>query len=347
MTRVSVLFVFIILISGCNPSQPTFAKPKPLKTNKTLSTIAFGSCNKQYLPQPIWEFVTQNKPDLWIWLGDNIYGDTENMDTLKKKYDLQKSNQEYQKLIRTCPIIGIWDDHDYGTNDGDKNYPKKAESRDLMLDFLDVSKKAPIRKREGAYQAYTFGKKEKKVKVILLDGRYFRDELTKDNSKKKRYLPNETGDVLGETQWQWLADQLSDKSINLYLIGCGIQMIPKDHRFEKWANFPRARQRLFDLLQEKQPKGVILLSGDRHIAEISKIKLDGLPYDLYDITSSGLNRSWENIGEEFNQYRVDNKMIGQKNFGLLKIDWNAQPLKVKVEIRGLQNKLHFDQEIDF
>jgi alkaline phosphatase D len=299
------------------------------------------------LEQPIWDFVVQNNPDLWIWLGDNIYGDTQNMEVLKKKYDIQKSNPDYQKLLKKSPIIGIWDDHDYGINDGDKNYPKKEESKELMLDFLDVSKKAEVRKREGAYQAYTFGKKDKKVKIILLDGRYFRDKLTKDDSKKKRYLPNETGDVLGETQWQWLSKELEDSTITLNVIGCGIQMIPKDHRFEKWANFPQARQRLFDLLAEKQPKGVILLSGDRHIAEISKTKLDGLPYDLYDITSSGLNRSWEDIGEEYNELRVDNKMTGQRNFGILKIDWNANPLKVKVEIRGLENKLHFEQEILF
>ncbi len=182
------------------PKPPTFVNYKSLNTEKLLTTIAFGSCNKHDLPQPIWESVIQNQPDLWIWLGDIIYGDTENMETLKKKYDAQKSNIEYQKLVETCPVIGIWDDHDYGTNDGDKNYSKKEESKQLLLNFLDVSNKSPVRKREGAYQSFTFGKKDKKVKIILLDGRYFRDELKKDNSQKKRYLPNETGDVLGEAQ---------------------------------------------------------------------------------------------------------------------------------------------------
>ena len=327
MKRFVFYFVTILLISSGKYAQPNIIKPKPLTPKKTLTTIAFGSCNKHNLPQPIWEFVVQNQPDLWIWLGDNIYGDTENMDTLKKKYNAQKSNFEYQKLVKTCPVIGIWDDHDYGTNDGDKNYPKKVESKALMLDFLDVPKKAEVRKRKGAYQSYTFGKKKEKVKIILLDGRYFRDELTKDDSKKKRYIPNETGDVLGETQWQWLSQELSDTSIALNIIGCGIQMIPKDHRFEKWANFPKARKRLFNLLEAKQPKGVVLLSGDRHIAEISKIKLEGLPYDLYDITSSGLTSSWEDIGEEYNELRVDDKMTGQKNFGIIKIDWNAHAIE--------------------
>jgi len=347
MKRFTIFFILILCISNCKTEQLAFVKPKPLNTNKSPTTIAFGSCNKQYEPQPLWEIIVQNEPDLWIWLGDNIYGDTVDMEVLKKKYELQKSNTEYQQLLKTCPIIGIWDDHDYGTNDGDKNYPEKEKSKELMLDFLGVPNNAAVRKREGAYQAYTIGKKGKKVKIILLDGRYFRDELIKDNSKKKRYILNETGDILGEVQWEWLSQELSDTSIALNIIACGTQMIPKDHRFEKWANFPKARKRLFDLLEEKQPKGVILLSGDRHIAEISKIKLDGLPYDLYDITSSGMTHSWENIREEYNELRVNDKMTGEKNFGVLKIDWDARPLKVKVEIRGLENKLHFDQEIQF
>jgi alkaline phosphatase D len=347
MKKASFLLLVILLIFSCRKTQPVFVKPKPLNLNKSLTTIAFGSCNKHNAPQPIWEFVVQNQPDLWIWLGDNIYGDTENMETLKKKYDAQKSNPAYQKLLKFCPIIGIWDDHDYGENDGDKNYPKKEESKELLLEFLDVPNKAAVRKREGAYQTYTFGKKNKKVKILLLDGRYFRDELTKDYSEKNRYQPNESGDVLGEAQWKWLSQELSDTSAALNIIGCGIQMIAKDHGYEKWANFPRARKRLFDLLEEKQPKGVILLSGDRHIAEVSKIKLDGLPYDLYDITSSGLSHSWQTIGEEYNELRVEDKMTGQKNFGIIKIDWNATPLKIKIEIRGLENKLHFEQDIKF
>ena len=347
MKRSCLFLLTILLFSNCETEKPSLVKPKPLNTNKSLTTIAFGSCNKQYKPQPLWESIVQNEPDLWIWLGDNIYGDTKNMDGLKRKYDLQNSNKEYQKLLKANPIIGIWDDHDYGTNDSDKNFPEKLESKDLLLEFLDVPGDAAVRKREGVYQSYTLGEVGKKAKIILLDGRYFRDELEKDNSLKKRYIPNKTGDILGEAQWQWLSQELSDTSIALNIIGCGIQFIPKDHRFEKWANFPKARKRLFNLLEEKQPKGAILLSGDRHIAEISKIKLEALPYDLYDITTSGLTHSWEDIGEEYNELRVDDKMTGEKNFGIMQIDWNSQPLKVKVEIRGLENKLHFDQEIQF
>ncbi len=345
MKNLFILFVISLMYSACE--QPPTVLPVALDTNKTLTTIAFGSCNKHDLPQPMWKNIIANQPDLWIWLGDNIYGDTEDMALMQAKYNQQNANTDYQNLRATCPIIGIWDDHDYGTNDGDKNYSKKVESKKLMLDFLDVPADAAVRQREGAYQSFTFGKDHQKIKIILLDARYFRDTLQKDASQQKRYLPNETGDILGDAQWDWLANELADTTIALNIIGCGIQVIAKDHRFEKWANFPKARKRLFELLETQQPNAAILLSGDRHIGEVSKIKLDGLPYDLYDITSSGLTHSYEQVGVEENEHRVGDKLTGVLHFGVMKIDWNATPLTLKVEMKNVKNQIIFEELIKF
>ena len=317
-------------------------------TSKTLTTIAFGSCNKGNESQSIWQDINSNNPDLWIWLGDNIYGDTKNPNVLKRKYDIQKANAEYKKLIEKTPVIGTWDDHDYGQNDGNKTHPIKKESQQLLLDFLDVPANAKVRTQEGVYQAYTFGKGKQKVKIILLDTRYFRDELVKNPNKSgQRYLPNETGTILGGAQWQWLEGELRNSDAAIHIIGSGIQMIPEEHNYEKWANFPNEYDRLFDLIEKIQPNQPILVSGDRHLAEISKINLRKTGQPLYDITSSGLTHSYEKILEkgEANRHRVGNKLTGQKNFGLFHIDWSTTPPKVKVEIRGLENELIFDEEI--
>ena len=75
-------------------------------------SIAFGSCNHQWEEQPIWNQVLKNKPDLWIWLGDIIYADTEDMSKMKSEYDLQKRNVDYQKLLANSDVIGIWDNYD-------------------------------------------------------------------------------------------------------------------------------------------------------------------------------------------------------------------------------------------
>ena len=264
---------------------------------------------------------------------------------MKQKYDLQLSNEGYQKLTKNCPVIGIWDDHDYGVNDGGKEFVKKKETKALMLDFLGVAEDATVRSREGAYQAYTYGPKGKQIKVILLDARYFRDDIQRDKSKKARYIPNEEGDILGEAQWAWLEAELDNSKAQVHLIASGIQFIPEEHRFEKWANFPKAQQRLMDLIGKTKPSKAILLSGDRHIAEVSKKEIKGLSYPLYEITSSGLTHSYEKAGKEKNKYRVS-PLVGQKNYGILKFDWSGKVPKVRALVKGLENKVFIDLILD-
>ena len=317
-----------------------------LPKDKPLQTIAFGSCNRADLDQKMWPAVLANRPDLWIWLGDNIYADTENMGAMRSMYLKQKHHPEYRQFRASTPVIGIWDDHDYGVNDGDKTYAKKKESQQLMLDFLDVPADAAVRKQEGAYQSFTFGPKGKRVKVILLDGRYFRDQLKPGAPLSgTRYQPNEQGDVLGEKQWQWLEQELKTSDAQVHIIGCGIQFIPTEQRYEKWANFPAARKRLLDLLGKLKPKGALLISGDRHIAELNKIALSGNEYTLYELTSSGLTHTWS-LGSdpEPNAFRAGDMVIA-RNFALIRIDWTKPVPTLRVEVRGLGNKLLLDQPV--
>lgn len=317
----------------------------PPDTSKTLKTIAFGSCNRVNLPQDIWKSIHEDKPDLWLWLGDIIYADTENMSKLENMYNRQKSNEEYVKFISETPVIGIWDDHDYGQNDGGKDFSKKVESQQLLLDFLDVSKDAPVRKREGIYQSYTFGVDSQTVKIILLDTRYFRDELQSNPTKETRYLINETGDVLGETQWKWLEKELSESDAKINIICSSIQVIAEEQAFEKWANFPTARQRLLDLILKTQPNNPLILSGDRHIAEVAKIEMEGLNQPLFEVTSSGLTHAYTKAGakKEQNKYRVG-EVVNQRHFALLKIDWET--VRLTIEIRGVENELLYTKILE-
>lgn len=297
----------------------------------TISKIAFGSCTHQHDSLQMWDEIRDQNPGLIILTGDNIYSDTHNMDTLKKEYDFQKNRADYQAMINTAPVIGIYDDHDYGVNDGGKTYPKKKESKALLLDFLDVPKDNEVYNHEGAYQSYTYN--GGKLKVILLDTRYFRDTLEIDTETAARYLANAGGDILGEEQWTWLEKELKESKADINLIISSIQIIPEEHLYEKWANFPSARKRFFDLISATQPKGAILISGDRHMAEISKMELENLPYPLYEITSSGLTHTWSTDNPEANKYRVKNK-IAKKNYGLLEFKYEDNKVQTTIEIKG-------------
>ena len=69
-----------------------------------INTIAFGSCAFQFGKQGIWEKVSMNNPDCWIWLGDNIYGDSENIEVLERKYAKLKSNPNYKAFSESLPV---------------------------------------------------------------------------------------------------------------------------------------------------------------------------------------------------------------------------------------------------
>ncbi len=306
---------------------------------ETLDLIAFGSCNKHDKPQPLWKHIGRHKPDLWIWLGDNIYGDTEDMQKMAQKYTLQNARKAYQRFKRKTPIIGIWDDHDYGQNDGGIGFAKKEESQELLLDFLDVPQYAPQRKRAGIYAAYDFGQKGKRIKIILLDTRYFRDSLTRID---KVYQPNFSGSLLGEAQWAWLEKELTDSQADIHIIGSSIQVIAEEHPYEKWANFPQERERFLHLLTKLQSKNTFLLSGDRHIAEVAQWKDPQSAYQLYEITSSGLTHSGKTLPDEANRYRIS-PLMRDLNFGLIEIDW--QKKKLHIEIRGEENKRYYSKEV--
>lgn len=320
-----------------------YSEALPLAVDGDIDVIAFGSCNKHDLPQPLWGPIIQTKPDVWLWLGDAIYGDSEDPAVLKEKYDAVNANKGYQKVKDMSSVIGTWDDHDYGKNDGTKHFAGKEASKTEFLNFMGVSESHPTRKRDGIYQSYILGSGTKKVKVILLDNRTFRDKVSRD--EKKAYVPDPAADMLGEAQWKWLASELKNNDAAITIIANGSQVLSRFHPYEKWGNYPASRKKLFKMISTFRPSGVILLSGDRHHAEISKVNIPEIKHSLYEFTSSGMTHTRKYPQPEANKFRVGKK-VDKLNFGVLRIDWASSPVKVKLEVRGEANKLLESCEFD-
>jgi len=314
----------------------------------TLTRIAFGSCAGQDLPQPIWEYIVAARPDVFLFIGDNIYADTEDMNVMRAKYAKLAAVPGYQKLLKTCPVLATWDDHDFGVNDGGAEYPKKAESQQIFLDFFGEPKDSPRRKREGVYDAKIFGPPGKQVQIILLDTRYFRSPLKRRSTTERGvgpYVPNPdpSTTLLGEAQWKWLDEQLRAPA-QVRIIASSIQVVAEDHGWEKWMNFPHERERLFKLIRANRASGVIFISGDRHLAELSMMD-GGVGYPLYDLTSSALNRSsqrWR--AYEVNRHRVGTMNWGD-NFGLIVIDWNRSDPRISLQIRDEEGEITIQRKI--
>jgi len=333
--RTHALALFALTLVGCTEQRPPAPPPGSGVTDEelarragaavdpaaTLSRIAFGSCSRTDLPQPLWDPIMASDPDLWVWLGDNIYADTEDMSVMRARYEDALSDPGYAALYATTPIIGTWDDHDYGANDAGSEYPRREASQQELLDFLGEPLESPRRSQAGVYTSYVYGEAPTRVRVMLLDARYHRDD------------PGPEADVLGEAQWAWLEAELTDSDAQLHVIGSGFQFLPEDHGYEKWANFPKARARLLGLIGRSGAPGVILLSGDRHISEISRVEDPSLSYPLYEVTSSGMTHSSSGNPGEANAHRVG-ELYTDLGFGTLDIDWAGGLVSLQIRDRS-------------
>jgi alkaline phosphatase D len=301
-------------------------------------SIAFGSCDNQRLKNELWKSIDENHPVAWIWGGDDVYSDTEDMSELKENYAIQKNDSDYLQFIANKQIIGTWDDHDFGTNDGGEEYPYKRASQQLLLDFLGTQKEAPERFRDGVYNSRILDKDGNKVKIIVLDTRFFRTSLTKAKNSKKRFHPNlyGQGTILGEAQWKWLEEELNSSDAQFNVIVSSVQLLSDQHGFECWGNFPHEIDKLEKMIVASKAKGTFIISGDRHIATFSSKKIPNLNYPLVDFTSSGLTHVYSSFSGEENPYQIG-KVVAEKNFGLLQFDFTNN--RVIMQIRGLENKL--------
>ena len=157
------------------------------------------------------------------------------------------------------------------------------------------------------------------------------------------WLQTAAAELLGEAQWKWLEETLREPA-DLRVIASSIQVVSTTHGWETWGNFPKERERLLALLGKTKANGVLILSGDRHSAEISKLE-GALPYPLFDITSSAMNQKQRPQDEE-NPNRVGERYF-EENFGLLKIDWSKPGPPVTMEIRDIGGKVVRTAQVTF
>lgn len=316
---------------------------------EALTRIAFGSCINTNM-HPMLDRTLKTPFDLFILLGDNIYADTTNMTVMQRKYDALKESRFFRALRKKAPVLAIWDDHDFGGNDAGAEYPMKRQSQKLFLAFMDEPAGSPRRQREGVYDAQVFGPPGQRVQVILLDTRYFRSLLsTGENNvvpSGGKYIPNPdpAATMLGEAQWAWLEQQLRVPA-ELRIIATGIQFISEFSGGEAWANLPREKERLLNLLAKTQANGVIFISGDRHWAELSRLERPE-SYPLYDLTSSALTQKHPRGTPTPNRYRADPVTYHDANVGVIQIKWNSGKPLVTLQLLDVKGKVRIQRTIE-
>jgi alkaline phosphatase D len=277
-------YYYRVFIDGKPASYLGYLPPLPVKTapadgKATQFRVAFGSCPRfQEDPlQPIWPGITMWNPDLFLWLGDNIYGDSLKPRIFADFYYRQRNTLLMQPLIRSVPQLAIWDDHDFGANDQDKTWPIKEQTLALFKQYW-ANPAYGLPNTPGVFFQYTYGG----VDFFFLDGRYHRDpNLDPD-------VPGKT--QLGHAQLAWLKEGLSrSKAPFKILVSGGGWSTERGPGGDSWAAFLHERNHLFDFIGKNDISGVVLLSGDVHFGELNCTpwsKRGG--YDFYELVSSPL-----------------------------------------------------------
>ena len=298
---------------------PSKAAPIESLYDTPITSIAFGSCNKQYAFQDHWQVIARQNPDIWLWLGDNIYADYMSYEERQAAYLQLLNDPNYANFMQTIPIMGIWDDHDFAHNNAGAEYEQKDLSKELFCNFLGLSADHPIRQRLGIYHSEILGPIGKQVQIFMLDMRYFMN----------------TGDrhfgALGELQWQWLEAELQASQADVIIVATSIHLLSNltGYGLEGWNDFPIERQRLYQIF-ESLSAPVIVLSGDRHMADFSGISLSG-GKPIYEVMSSGLTH---HLAAPIPNNRRLGRIIDTKNFGVISIDWSRLRPNIAFEIKS-------------
>ena len=96
------------------------------------------------------KYLFQGKPDLWLWLGDNMYKDGTNLDAKREKYNSARDEASYIShgpvALPKIPVMATWDDHDYASNNLGNDYPCKLESQDEFVTHFNIPESDPRHK---------------------------------------------------------------------------------------------------------------------------------------------------------------------------------------------------------
>ncbi len=325
-------------VPGTPPPPPPAAGTTRPAPDTLIRRIAFGSCfDPRREGGEIFFRVAEREPDLFLFIGDTVYADTEDPERYAAAFAELREIPGYVHLRSRVPVAAVWDDHDYGRNDAGRELAARAANQQLFLDAFGEPADSPRRSRPGIHHAFTTGPEGARVQVILLDTRFFRSPLRTEEGRTRadwvdghpgRYLPVDDPDatMLGPEQWAWLADRLREPA-DVRIIASSIQVLPDGHRFEKWGNMPRERSRLLHLIAETGAGGAVLISGDRHRAELSRLDASPAGYPLLELTSSAMNRGGGGSMHEINELRVGS-VLSEHNFGLIELEWGEDPAVV-------------------
>lgn len=282
----------------------------------------------------IFETMAQEKASFMLWLGDNWY--TREADYLSPwglwyRASRDRSMPVLQRFLKSMQHYAIWDDHDYGPNDGDKSYSLKETSLQVFKNYW--ANPSYGQNGQGIYSRISYGDCD----FFLMDDRYFRSN--DDMSPYVYDKPNPNKRMWGAEQMDWLKNSLLQSKAVFKFIVTGSQTLNPASPYDCLQDYPVEFNELMSYLNAEKINGVLFLTGDRHHSEVIRYDRND-NYTLYDITSSPLTSGVSKVGgkEASNPARINNTLVEDQNFTRVSVTGKQGERKLNVEFVNARGK---------
>lgn len=326
---------------GGDTTERSSVKTAPAESTRRAK-IVFGSCYDDHEhPLPIFASMRGESPDLLLLIGDNCYysePDWQTEHTMMLAQLRNRNNPSFRAFGANVPVLGIWDDHDFGPNDSDARF----EGKDMSLRVFKrvwAQRSYGLDGVPGIFSVVRWGP----IEMFLLDGRYERLEKTQ---------------ILGPAQMDWLLAALERSTAPIKLVVSGSQLLPLaavEKEWECWRrDAPGELDRLLGFVAERDIQGVVYISGDVHLGyllhEAGRSRADGRVGPVtWELTASPLSNSpWPEVilgpGQPHDPY-IRNE-FAEQNYGVVDVDLDRAGSEIRFVLKDPGGRVLVEQPID-
>ncbi len=246
--------------------------------------LAVASCanyRKLDAQEAIYDQLQQQAPDMIFFIGDIVYsnsrvssivGTPEDPSTALERYVQTWMTVNLYQLEPLIPTIAVWDDHDYGTNNGGAKHPYKAVMKEMFRSFYPLPDQ---HSRLLFGPGVAFRLRAFEMDFYFMDGRSFFEK------KKTQW---------GDTQEAWFTQDFTSSGLPVWILN-GIQFF---NYFPIVESVQKSAETSFLKLQtmlRHQKRPVALFSGDVHCSQVQEIPEAFFGFKTYEVTSSGIHSS--------------------------------------------------------
>ncbi len=286
-------------------------------------TWPYSSTNKKW---GIFDTMKNLTSDFMIWMGDNIYllkGDWNDEERVNARYISYRGQKQLNAFLKSQVNYSAWDDHDFGPNNAMGDFENKEVTLNAFRQFW-INPDYGSDSLPGTF--YTFQWQD--AAFYVLDGRYYKSDES----------------LYGKEQLDWLKAHILDSDARIKFIIGGCQFLPESSG-EDWGDHPDEKADFLSFLKMNKIRGVVFLSGDRHLAELSILD-DGSHPKIIEITSSPLT-SFVNPGFFYkNPLRKKGTLVTKRNFAHISLLGEGSDRKLKVSLMGRKSQVFWNYEIN-